>query len=477
MPTFLKRVLFPLCLILTYSKLSAQVNYTRGLEFDNTAYEQVLKKAKLTRSLTIVPKSFSIKMFAPYPESQGQFGTCTAWASAYCGRTIVQAVKNNWTDRDFITKNAYSPAFLYRVLRPDDPSCAGGSSIPEAFSFLKSMGVPGKLDQPEPCIGVIDPSIRAKAADGKIKDFMRLFDAGNSKQVNIQAVKKSISEKKPVVFGMICPPSFNNAGELWTPKEDPLQSYGGHAMCVVGYDDEKFGGAFEIQNSWGKYWGNAGYTWIKYDDFARFTPYAFEFVDLPEPAPAKPDLSGQIRFVLASGQEMPVNLLVSTRGLKVVPAKTTPGPLTIYQSQNSYSSGTKFRMYISNNEPAYVYAISTDLSNEITKIFPNEEGISAALTDSKNDIAIPDEDHFIEFDNKPGKDFLCVLYSKNELDINGLIQKIRGQSGTFNERIFNAIGDQLVDPQNMDLSKDKIAFNGFTKGKSIVSMVVELEHF
>ena len=34
---------------------------------------------------------------------------------------------------------------------------------------------------------------------------------------------------------------------------------GGHAMVVVGYDDDKYGGAFEILNSWGTYWGNKGF--------------------------------------------------------------------------------------------------------------------------------------------------------------------------------------------------------------------------
>jgi hypothetical protein len=173
---------------------------------------------------------------------------------------------------------------------------------------------------------------------------------------------------------------------------------------------------------------------------------------------------------------MPANLFVSTRGLTVVPAKTIPGPLTVYQVANSYTSGTRFRIYISNNEPAYVYAISTDLSNEVTKIFPYEEGISAALTDKKSDVAIPDEEHFIEFDNKPGKDFLCVLYSKDELNINDIVQQVSGQQGTFSERIFKVIGDKMVEPKNIEFSRNNISFQGFSRGKSVVALMVELEH-
>jgi hypothetical protein len=134
-------------------------------------------------------------------------------------------------------------------------------------------------------------------------------------------------------------------------------------------------------------------------------------------------------------------------------------------------------MYISNNEPAYMYAISSDLTNEITKIFPNEEGISAALTAKKNEIAIPDEDHFIEFDNKPGKDFLCVLYSKNALNINEIIKKIAAeQQGSFSEKIFKTIGTQMVEPKNIQFSSNNISFSGFSRGKTVIAMMVELEH-
>ena len=282
---------------------------------------------------------------------------------------------------------------------------------------------------------------------------------------------------KPVVIGMLCPPSFDYpANNYWEPIEEPLTSYGGHALCVVGYDDNQYGGAFEIQNSWGDTWANKGYIWIRYNDFARFVKYAYEFVDLPDPKPDVPDLSGSIKLALSTGEEMPASLLISTRGLKVVTANRTPEPLTIYQTVNAYTSGTNFRIYISNNEPAYVYAISSDLSNAVTKIFPYEDNISAALTYKKNEVAIPDENHYIQFDEKPGKDFLCVLYSRTELNINDLIAKISAEQGTFNERIFKVVGDRMVDPANIKFTNDRIAFQAYSKDKDIIALMVELDH-
>lgn len=470
------------CILLGLLLLTCSVmgqKKAKGLDFDDEEYSTAPKKAKLTRSLDAVPTSASVKMYAPIPKSQGgSHGTCVAWAAGYCGRTIVEAIKNNWTDKELITSKAYSPAFLFRLLKPNDAACEGGSNLATAMEILKTQGDVTFNQVGQLCIPEVTNDHKQIATQYKIKDYLRVFDVNASPSIKIQAVKKSIAEKKPVVIGMKCPPSFDFAKDVWNPKEDPAGSYGGHAMCVVGYDDNMHGGAFEIQNSWGTNWGNKGYIWIRYNDFANFTRYGYEFVDLPEPKPEVADLSGQLKLILDSGEEMPANLLVSTRGLGVVPAtvKTIPSPLTTYQVAKAYPSGTRFRMYISNNQPAFVYAISSDLSNAITKIFPYEDGISAALTDKKNDVAIPDEEHFIQFDNVPGKDFLCILYSRDALDINKIVADIAAQKGTFSEKIFAVLGNTMVDPKKVNFSNNKIAFEGFSNGKSAVTLMVEMEH-
>ncbi|MES2809430.1 MAG: C1 family peptidase [Bacteroidota bacterium] len=454
----------------------AQAQFATGLDFDDDGYQKVPKKATLTRALTVLPARASIKQYAPYPKSQEQFGTCVAWSGAYCGRTIIEAIKNNWTDRNYITNNAFSPAFLFRLLEPNDAVCKGGASVEEAFNLMKSKGAIPFSALPEQCVSSLTAEQLNLANNAKIKDFVRLFDIGATENLKVQSVKKSISEKNPVVIAIRVAQSFYSARNVWLPAEAPAANMGGHAMCVVGFDDNMFGGAFEIQNSWGQTWGDKGYTWIRYADFANFVKYAFEFVDPPVVAPNLPDLSGEIKLVLAGNKEIAANLLVSTRGLKVVSANKTAQPLTIYKTAGAYTAGTNFRIYLSNDQPAYVYAISSDLSNEVTKIFPYDDGISAALSYKKNAVAIPDEDHFIQFDDKPGTDFLCVLYSKNELNINQIIGQLSAQTGTFNEKVYKTLSSRLVDPQDINFSTDKIAFKGISKGKDVIAMMVELDH-
>ena len=73
-------------------------------------------------------------------------------------------------------------------------------------------------------------------------------------------------------------------------------------MCVIGYDDSKYGGAFEVINSWGRQYGNDGFMWIRYEDFAEFTRYAFELF-LRFNDPDAPDLGGALTLRLNNKKE------------------------------------------------------------------------------------------------------------------------------------------------------------------------------
>ena len=64
---------------------------------------------------------------------------------------------------------------------------------------------------------------------------------------------------------------------VWHPNDEEYQQmgFGGHAMCVIGYDDRVEGGAFQIMNSWGPEWGRTVLLMFyhhhhRYADFAEF---------------------------------------------------------------------------------------------------------------------------------------------------------------------------------------------------------------
>jgi hypothetical protein len=236
-------------------------------------------------------------------------------------------------------------------------------------------------------------------------------------------------------------------------------------MCVIGYDDNKFGGAFEIQNSWGASWGNGGYIWVKYQDFANFVYQAMEMVQFDNVNnKSEVILSGSVRYVRDDNMEMKANLLVN---------KT-------YKMDKPYKSGTRFRLYISNNEAAYVYAIGTDLSNRTYQVFPYAPNVSPALTYKQNEVPIPSEDKHIRMDGTVGTDYLCVLYSKEPLDLESIRKRIEaaGSRHTFRQKIEMALGEDLMKDSEVTYSKSggKISFNAKGKSRTAVALIVEMEH-
>ncbi len=455
------KIIFILTLLTSFNALAAS---GKGLIFDDFAYQQVLLKAPLTRGLYVVPsKRFSLKQYSPIPKSQGDTGTCTAWATAYSARTISEAKRRGWKNQSFITQQAFSPGFLYSLIKSNqDYRCSKGTSINNALSQLKRVGVPKYNDFKTLCSSNIPNYSYQQAAAYKIKDFVRLFDKYDPAQIKIDRVRKSISEGKPVIIGMNTPDSFQESHhkKVWQPTENPNIQHGGHAITVISYDDSKYGGAFEIQNSWGTNWGDGGYIWIKYQDFAKFTPYAFELIDYPKTSkPWQADLAGKLKLVLSNGSQM----RVTRRN-------------NIYKTTRSYRSGTRFRIYISNNEPAYVYAFGSDLTAQVYPIFPHKQGISPALTYKRNEVPIPDEDHYIAMDNTIGRDFIVVLYSKDELDINTIQRQVEQQSGSFAQKVKKVLSTKLVKATNIRYSTNSISFKARSRGRIVVPLIVEIPH-
>ena len=66
-----------------------------------------------------------------------------------------------------------------------------------------------------------------------------------------------------------------NIGSDGIFKPEYNENRWGHAMTIVGYDDNVNGGSFLVVNSWGEDWGNNGYMWYNYNDFKKFTHVAY----------------------------------------------------------------------------------------------------------------------------------------------------------------------------------------------------------
>ena len=239
-------------------------------------------------SVDDLPSSASLKQHTPYAGDQGDFGTCVGWSTGYGAMTIEYARKLQITDRKLISMSAFDPYQLYNSFKSmSDYNCQDGGLFEDALESLYQNGGKKWL-LPEITCGSPETFYKNDPSEYySIKNYYRLFDyfedqegfVAKSDDEKINNVKLALAEDHPALIGMMLPESFQfvSGTSLWesTEADRTGEGIGGHAMCLVGYDDNKYGGAFEIMNSWGQSWGNDGFVWIKYEDFARFVAVSY----------------------------------------------------------------------------------------------------------------------------------------------------------------------------------------------------------
>ncbi|MBU1100997.1 MAG: C1 family peptidase [Bacteroidetes bacterium] len=431
-----------------------------GLLLDEEYYQNTPQTAPLMRGdYQNLPKSMSIKSFAPTPGHQGLTGTCTGWATAYGGRTILSAINQNW-EKDKIDQNVYSPYFIYNLVKgPTDTKCSNGASMDMALDALKDIGCLSLNEFGNECKREIKESEKVDAAENRIFKYRQLFYDKNEVDYKINNVKKSIAESLPVVIGMHWP--FGKVtGDVIQPKPEDYTTKGstGHAVVIVSYDDDKYGGAFEIMNSWGKRWANSGFVWMKYADFNKFCYMAFELFEIPRKDLEVPDLSGSIQLITKEGAKMELNNYGN-----------------FFETKENYFEGTFFKVLLKNNEPAFIYAFGVDYSSEPTKLFPFNERTLAYFPYSTSNFALPDEDNYYMIDDSEEASYFCFLYSKDELDFDSLLKQ-QGISENPVVQIPKILQDKIVDKDKMKLTvDDSIQFESRDYERSIIPIIIKIK--
>jgi hypothetical protein len=461
-----KTVFYLLLLLLALGLLCAQ-DFPRSAILDEAVYESLPRKAALhSKALTVLPRAASLKQYAPFAGDQGKYGTCTAWAAGYAARTIAESVSLNRQNRTDTTGNVFSPVYVYKRIS-NDPDCQQGTVISHALDIMIDPGLPRRsATERAGDFKIVSLTVYQQSPKFPIADYATLYSARRGETgydvTRVQAVKKSLAEGKPVIIGMNTPDSFFKAKSPWQPMADPGTNYGGHAMCVVGYDDSQYGGAFEIQNSWGEKWGEQGYIWIKYEDFARFVNQAYELIENLSSYKDPARYSGFVDIeVRRADGGMPVRY--DERGF--------------YRTVSSYPSGTAFRFLMGNDHPAFVYAFSADSSTANTAVIFPRANESPALDYSKNIIAWPGEYEWIRMDNVIGTDYLVVLYSKQKLDIDAIRSRFAGAAGSFPERVARAVGSHYVPPAQIQFDKSQIRFSASSaNGNAVMGLLLAIDH-
>lgn len=211
--------------------------------------------------------------------NQGQLGSCTAFA-------IGSGVMNYEMHRLYVNKGwdfsndneELAPRYLYLETGKDEglPCSEQGRYYDKVVSWIKAHGICLEHNAPylpSPC----EPSYGANAAgDAAVVKPVRAEAVPCTTDAGILQLKTLLAQGHLCPVGTLLDQGFMN----WTAGDAPWSftgpADGGHAMCIVGYDDAKQ--AFKVRNSWGIEWGENGYVWIAYNSLKNPEANAMAFV-------------------------------------------------------------------------------------------------------------------------------------------------------------------------------------------------------
>ncbi|WP_026886920.1 C1 family peptidase [Clostridium beijerinckii] len=220
-----------------------------------------IKKVINSDSKIQLPAKIDLSSKFPKVSNQGDLGSCVAWATGYADKTYQECLEWKWGLGT--NDHVFSPAYIYNQIHQDDSADGGGALFSDAFKLLEEQGCTTLSDMPydgSEYSWQVTPTDeqKANAAKYKAKSWSQLPDG------DYNSIKAQIADGNPVVIGISVYPDFDNLNSD-NPIYDQIygENRGGHAVCVVGYDDSKK--AVKIINSWGKDWGINGYGWISYD--------------------------------------------------------------------------------------------------------------------------------------------------------------------------------------------------------------------
>ena len=423
-----------------------------------------------------LPESANLQRFAPAVGDQGHQGSCVAWSSAYGARTIAEAARTGEDPNNL----KYSPSFLYNQIGLE--GCEG-SYIIKAMEFMTNTGAVSYDKFPytdQDCARQPNQQLLEEARQNKMRGFNRLTPGDRNNAIDLRAIKENLSQGAPVVIGMMVGGSYMQSmmgKDLWQPTEEDksMMGFGGHAQCVVGYDDKKYGGAFLIMNSWGPSWGNNGFAWVRYPDFRYFVREAYGL----EPM-ARVGAAANVPFECEVG-------LVEVRydGKKTVAGDYIPlknAGTNVFETGAPLKQGTKFKMEVKNSVECYIYVFGKETDGTSYTLFPYPRNDDPSKTKYSPFCGITGyrlfpKDKSMTPDSVGTKDEMAVVVSKEPLDWFALNKQI-GQNPRqdFAARLNAAFGDKLIRNVRFQSSaKGTMQFSVQGNPNGVVATIVEID--
>jgi len=219
-----------------------------------------------------IPVSFDFTKLMSPVRNQGSEGTCVAFAS-------VVGLKEFQDKKEYRKLVRLSPRFLYNLCKKfDDIPFEDGTYPRIAMKVLLNYGVCHESFWP------YIPKKKGHPRAGADKDALKFKIKAYARIKSQLEMKRSLLVNGPFVAGVQVFNSWfakgvEGSGLVPMPKRND-NSVGGHAICIVGYDDKS--SIFKFKNSWGANWGSDGYGYLPYEYMKKYCSDAWSATDLIE---------------------------------------------------------------------------------------------------------------------------------------------------------------------------------------------------
>jgi hypothetical protein len=424
-----------------------------------------------------LPESANLQKFAPTAGNQGQQGSCVAWSSAYGARSIVESARTGQPGDNV----KFSPSFLYNQIGMD--GCQG-SYIIKAMEFMTKQGAIPYNAFPytdKDCSNQPDNQLVQQAAQYKMRGYNRLSLGDRNDAIDLNAIKQNLSQGAPVVIGMMVGGSYMQpmmGKDSWEPSEEDksMQGFGGHAQCVVGYDDKKYGGSFLIMNSWGPEWGNNGFAWVRYPVVKYFVREAYGLEPMQKiGAAANEPFKCEIGLV-----QVAFNDKGKMQNNGYIPLRSAGE--NKFETVSPVKSGSKFKMEVKNSTECYIYVFGKETDGSSYSLFPYPRADDPSKTKYDPFCGITGyrlfpKDKSMEPDSIGTKDMIAVVVSKKPLDWYKLNRQVsENPQQDYASRLNVALSGQLIkNVRYQNSGKGTMQFSVSGNENDVVACVIEID--
>lgn len=226
-----------------------------------------------------LPSRISYRKYTPRVLNQGKSNrkemSCVGYAIGYAQITTQQNIAMGITNYFQRSIRAMDPYFIFPLIGVPE-WCTKGTAAEGAIWVLENYG-----NKPQNIFPILRCNTNPSYSDFTLKvasmnsvEGKYKIDMGNM----ITEMKQLLNARYTVSIGNQLTKSFATGSRIYGGNWNPSLSeseLGGHAMLIVGYDDYRNGGSFEVMNSWGKGFGENGFVWIKYSDMRKYCKEAY----------------------------------------------------------------------------------------------------------------------------------------------------------------------------------------------------------